>query len=295
MKQRVKKQEERDKAFIGAAIGAVAGIAGGVISGRKKRKAEKEALRQQQIQQNKEETFETAQAMSSSYANQDYTDDYTKKVSLRMGGEKGSTAYGDRFEGRPGMRKKRTSTRKKSKLGAEGIGEIIKGVGVAGSAAVNTAYGNPQSGTTDLSGLANASRTQQNKDIARQIQLEKEQGVKQPIVDINNENAGKKFAQSTTARYGTKRDKKFIGGIGAAAGGVGSVIGSFIGGSKPKQLVKGNGVAMSAPKTGLVSNDYEVNQETTGINDDANTKKPIYSDRLNALRCGGKKPMKRRK
>ena len=30
MKQRVKKQEERDKAFIGAAIGAVAGIAGGI-------------------------------------------------------------------------------------------------------------------------------------------------------------------------------------------------------------------------------------------------------------------------
>lgn len=293
MKQKIKQDSKRDKAFIGAAIGAVTGIAGGIINGRKQRKAEKEALKAQQIEQNKEDTLEAAQAMSSSYANQDYTEDYGKKITLRMGGNKGTTAYADRFEGRPGMVRKKSNSRKKAALGSGDITDIIKGVGTTATTAINTAYGNPQEQSTNFSALDRANKIGQNKDIAKQIQLDKEQGTNYQTIDINNQNAGKKFPQSATARMGTIRKKKFIGGIGDAAGGVGSLVGSFFNKSKPKTVKSSDGTTTSAPKTGLVDPNYNINNDINTINTIDNTNNPIYRNRLDTMKCGGKKSTKR--
>ena len=84
MKNRVVK---RDKAFIGAVIGAVGNIVGSAISANKKKKAEEKAFKMQQEEQYRQDSLAAAQAMTESYANQDYVDEYKKKVVLKNGGK----------------------------------------------------------------------------------------------------------------------------------------------------------------------------------------------------------------
>lgn len=86
--KKVIKTDNRKKAFLGALIGGVASIAGSAIGAAKKRKAEREKLKQQQIEQNQNDAKAQAQALTANVANQDYVDEYNKKVTLKMGGDK---------------------------------------------------------------------------------------------------------------------------------------------------------------------------------------------------------------
>lgn len=86
--KKVIKTDNRKKAFLGALIGGVASIAGSAIGAAKRRKAEREKLKQQQIEQNQNDAKIQAQALTASVANQDYVDEYNKKVTLKMGGDK---------------------------------------------------------------------------------------------------------------------------------------------------------------------------------------------------------------
>lgn len=78
--EKVIKTDNRKKAFLGALIGGVASIAGSAIGAAKKRKAEREKLKQQQIEQNQNDAKAQAQALTASVADQDYADEYNKKL-----------------------------------------------------------------------------------------------------------------------------------------------------------------------------------------------------------------------
>lgn len=86
--RKIVKRNNRKKAFLGALIGGVASIAGSAIGAAKRRKAEREQLRQQQIEQNQNDAKAQAQALTAAVADQDYVDEYNKKVTLKMGGNK---------------------------------------------------------------------------------------------------------------------------------------------------------------------------------------------------------------
>lgn len=134
--KKVIKTDNRKKAFLGALIGGVASIAGSAIGAAKRRKAEREKLKQQQIEQNQNDAKIQAQALTASVANQDYVDEYNKKVTLKMGGDK---KFNDRIKSNKTKSNRifKCGGRKKAKMGSligQGgvggeIGDAISGIG----------------------------------------------------------------------------------------------------------------------------------------------------------------------
>lgn len=133
MKNKVVK---RNKAFLGSIIGAVGGIIGAV----KTRKAEEKAFKTQQEEQYRRDSLAAAQAMTQSYANQDYVDEYKKKVVLKNGGKMKikKTNYTDRINN---QKKYACGGRKKANFGStianqfsgnnlnDTVGGIVSGIG----------------------------------------------------------------------------------------------------------------------------------------------------------------------
>lgn len=134
--KKVIKTDNRKKAFLGALIGGVASIAGSAIGAAKRRKAEREKLKQQQIEQNQNDAKAQAQALTASVANQDYIDEYNKKVTLKMGGDK---KFNDRIKSNKTKSNRifKCGGRKKAEMGSligQGgvggeIGDAISGIG----------------------------------------------------------------------------------------------------------------------------------------------------------------------
>jgi len=87
MIRKVVKKNGRNKAFIGAIIGTVAGVAGALIGDKKKRKAEDASFKLAQAEQNRIDSVQQASAMSTTYANQSYVDQYKDKITLKGGGK----------------------------------------------------------------------------------------------------------------------------------------------------------------------------------------------------------------
>lgn len=134
--KKVIKTDNRKKAFLGALIGGVASIAGSAIGAAKRRKAEREKLKQQQIEQNQNDAKAQAQALTASVANQDYVDEYNKKVTLKMGGNK---KFNDRIKSNKTKSNRifKCGGRKKAEMGSligQGgvggeIGDAMSGIG----------------------------------------------------------------------------------------------------------------------------------------------------------------------
>lgn len=134
--KKVIKTDNREKAFLGALIGGVASIAGSAIGAAKRRKAEREKLKQQQIEQNQNDAKAQAQALTASVANQDYVDEYNKKVTLKMGGDK---KFNDRIKSNKTKSNRifKCGGRKKAEMGSligQGgvggeIGDAMSGIG----------------------------------------------------------------------------------------------------------------------------------------------------------------------
>lgn len=139
--KKVIKTDNRKKAFLGALIGGVAGIAGSIIGAAKKRKAEREKLKQQQIEQNQNDAKAQAQALTASVADQDYVDEYNKKVTLKMGGDK---KFNDRIKSNKTKSNRifKCGGQKKAKMGS-----------LIGQNRVGGEIGNAMSG---IGGLANS-------------------------------------------------------------------------------------------------------------------------------------------
>lgn len=301
---------KRKKAFIGAAIGAIGGIAGSIFGAAKKRKQEREMLKQQQTEQNKQDTYAEAQARSTDIANQDYVDDYQKKVTLRMGG------YVDRVKSKKKTNQKvlRCGGRKKAELGTDSgskwtktdTTDLINGLSSGIQNVINASTGNyaaviSQINTGTATNLQNNKITQDAKN-KRIIDSNTDQSSKLAV-------AGNKYTTSSTARYGCRKKAGLGSEIGSAAGGIGSLVGSLFSSSKaPKQVKKAVGFSSSAPKIGIQKPDYQQNLDSNGqvvnpadninnTNGNNNTNNPAnnnYKDRTDTYRCGGKKIRKRR-
>lgn len=87
----------RKKKFIGAAIGAVTSIAGGLIQGAIQKKYQDEEYARQYKFQREAAARTTASNLTNAYGDQDYVNDYKKKVTLKMGG-KAKVTYKDRYD-----------------------------------------------------------------------------------------------------------------------------------------------------------------------------------------------------
>lgn len=127
--RKIVKRDNRKKAFLGALIGGVASIAGSAIGAAKRRKAEREQLRQQQIEQNQNDAKAQAQALTAAVADQDYVDEYNKKVTLKMGGNK---KFNDRIKSNKTKSNRifKCGGQKKAKMGfLSGIGDAMSGIG----------------------------------------------------------------------------------------------------------------------------------------------------------------------
>lgn len=142
MKNKVVK---RNKAFLGSIIGAV----GGIIGSAKRRKAEEKAFKMQQEEQYRQDSLAAAQAMTQSYANQDYVDEYKKKVVLKNGGKMKikKTNYTDRINN---QKKYACGGRKKANFGStianqfsgnnlnDTVGGIASGIGSIATNLINS-------------------------------------------------------------------------------------------------------------------------------------------------------------
>lgn len=93
-----KNKVSRDKAFLGAIIGAGASLLGSAVNGIISARKQKKALKRQQAQQTEQAGYQTASAMTSAYANQDYVDEYNKKITLKNGGKIDMNSYSDRIK-----------------------------------------------------------------------------------------------------------------------------------------------------------------------------------------------------
>lgn len=134
--RKIVKRDNRKKAFLGALIGGVASIAGSVIGAAKRRKAEREKLKQQQIEQNQNDAKAQAQALTAAVADQDYVDEYNKKVTLKMGGNK---KFNDRIKSNKTKSNRifKCGGQKKAKMGSligqngvgGEIGDAMSGIG----------------------------------------------------------------------------------------------------------------------------------------------------------------------
>lgn len=134
--RKIVKRDNRKKAFLGALIGGIASIAGSAIGAAKKRKVEREKLKQQQIEQNQNDAKAQAQALTASVADQDYVDEYNKKVTLKMGGDK---KFNDRIKSNKTKSNRifKCGGQKKAKMGSligqngvgGEIGDAMSGIG----------------------------------------------------------------------------------------------------------------------------------------------------------------------
>lgn len=140
---------KRNKAFIGAIIGAVGNIVGSAISANKKKKAEEKAFKMQQEEQYRQDSLAAAQAMTQSYSNQDYVDEYKKKIVLKNGGKMKikKSNYTDRIKN---QKKYACGGRKKANFGStianqfsgdnlnNNVGGIASGIGSVTTALINS-------------------------------------------------------------------------------------------------------------------------------------------------------------
>lgn len=148
----IRKKVKRDKAFLGAIIGAVAGIGGAIGVGAMGKHSAEKAQRQQQIAQNRKDTYSMAQNLSNSYGNQEYVDEFNKRITFKKGGKMNTKydrlvrekkfACGGRKKACGGRAKAACGTRKKAAWGGSDTSDLINGLGSAGSSLASAAISN---------------------------------------------------------------------------------------------------------------------------------------------------------
>lgn len=148
----IRKKVKRDKAFLGAIIGAVAGIGSAIAGGIMSKHSAEKAQRQQQIAQNRKDTYSMAQNLSNSYGNQEYVDEFNKRITFKKGGKMNTKydrlirekkfACGGRKKACGGRAKAACGTRKKAAWGGSDTSDLISGLGSAGSSLASAAISN---------------------------------------------------------------------------------------------------------------------------------------------------------
>lgn len=151
MKRKIVK---RDKALLGAIIGSVAGLAGSAIGGAISKNSANAQYRAQQRAQNKQDTLTMAQNLSSSYGDQEYVDEFNKKIKFKTGGKmkvknyKGDNKVSIAKKFVCGGRKKTAcGGRKKAEWGAVDTQALLSGITSAGTNIIGSAIRSDMSPT----------------------------------------------------------------------------------------------------------------------------------------------------
>lgn len=292
MKAKVINNNGRDKAFIGAIVGTVGSIAGGIISGKKKKKAEEAAFAQAQEEQTQQDGINEAAALSSSYGNQDYVNDYQKKITLKNGGKvkNNKDGFGDRVSN---VKRGAHSSRKKANFGT-----FMKGIGSQAKTEFGSAFNKDNIGST-IKGIGQGVSNAINP-IANPVST-----ITSGIINTTNSTlTNRKIAEDANANRNIKRaggrKKAFLGDAG---GGVGTLVSSlFQKSDAPKTIKKADGASFNAPKTGLTATSYQVDADGNPITAVNNTSgvptnptavpNTEYADRIQQAKFGTRKRVK---
>jgi hypothetical protein len=281
----MKRKIVRNKAFLGAIVGGIASAIGSGISARKQRKAQEKAYKEAQAEQTKQEGFQQAASMSSTYANQDYVNQYRDKITLKNGGKVKTNdrikvakkfACGGRKKANFGDSIKNDFKSIKTEFNRDNLGntiaDITNGITGAISNGFSMSSGNKYNPAASVSTTTSIER---NKQIAQ---------------DANDAKT-----QRGTYKCGGRR-KKAMFGVGQAVGGVANMMSSiFTKTPQQKQVKTAVGFSYQTPKTGITQNSYQTDENGNPINavNTNNAPQPQYQDRIQqAMRCGGRKRKK---
>lgn len=130
----MKKVKQRKKAWLGAVIGAVTGIASSLIN----KNAQEKAQEKQARMQARQDSYEMAQNLTAGYGNQDYADEFQKKITFKNGGI-AKSKYTDRIKYN---KKFACGGRKKANLGTDIISSLMGAVGNVSSTAIQASTNN---------------------------------------------------------------------------------------------------------------------------------------------------------
>ena len=205
------KKCKRKKAFIGTMAGSVIGaglqIAASAIQANKERKA----MEEQQQMQNKLDATKQAAALTSAYGNQEYVDDFKKKITLKAGGKYKRVNNSDRITKEKQFK---CGGRKKAEIGAEignAAGGIMQGIAAVASAALQPKKRIIQSETMDaVTKIDNGTKDYQTDANGNVIQPQTQDNINNTIQTNPVTKPQNAFAvdRPSSARLGIKKYKK---------------------------------------------------------------------------------------
>lgn len=205
------KKCKRKKAFIGTLAGSVIGaglqVAASAIQANKERKAMEE---QQQVQ-NKLDATKQAAALTSAYGNQEYVDDFKKKITLKAGGKYKRVNNSDRITKEKQFK---CGGRKKAEIGTEignAAGGIMQGIAAIAGAAMQPKKRIIQSETMDATTkLNNGTKDYQTDANGNVIQPQPQDNINNTIQTNPVTKPQNAFAvdRPSSARLGIKKYKK---------------------------------------------------------------------------------------
>lgn len=207
------KKCKRKKAFIGSIVGSVVGaglqIAASAIQANKERKA----MEEQQQMQNKLDATKQAAALTSAYGNQEYVDDFKKKVTLKAGGKRKLVNNNDRITKEKQFK---CGGRKKANIGTEigsAAGGVMQGVAAIAGAAMQPKKRIIQSETMDMATkINNGTKDYQTDANGNVIQPQPQDNINNTIQTNPVTKPQNAFAvdRPSSARLGIKKYKKRI-------------------------------------------------------------------------------------
>lgn len=207
------KKCKRKKAFVGTIAGSVIGaglqVAASAIQANKERKA----MEEQQQMQNKLDATKQAAALTSAYSNQEYVDDFKKKITLKAGGKYKRVNNSDRITKEKQFK---CGGRKKAEIGVEignASGGIMEGIAAIASAAMKPKKRIIQSETMDaVTKLDNGTKDYQTDANGNVIQPQTQDNINNTIQTNPVTKPQNAFAvdRPSSARLGIKKYKKRI-------------------------------------------------------------------------------------
>ena len=207
------KKCKRKKAFIGTIAGSVIGaglqIAASAIQANKERKA----MEEQQQMQNKLDATKQAAALTSAYGNQEYVDDFKKKVTLKAGGKRKLVNNNDRITKEKQFK---CGGRKKAEIGTEignAAGGVMQGIAAIAGAAMQPKKRIIQSETMDMTTKTNnGTKDYQTDANGNVIQPQPQDNINNTIQTNPVTKPQNAFAvdRPSSARLGIKKYKKRI-------------------------------------------------------------------------------------
>lgn len=205
------KKCKRKKAFIGTIAGSVIGaglqIAASAIQANKERKA----MEEQQQMQNKLDATKQAAALTSAYGNQEYVDDFKKKITLKAGGKYKRVNNSDRITKEKQFK---CGGRKKAEIGTEignAAGGVMQGIAAIAGAAMQPKKRIIQSETMDMSTkINNGTKDYQTDANGNVIQPQPQDNTNNTIQTNPVTKPQNAFAvdRPSSARLGIKKYKK---------------------------------------------------------------------------------------